>query len=206
MWKITVKDGVASIRDLGNIQLVGDFGAGRPRGGTTAPGNPSNSMDRQPDTAWRDLVALDAITGGRRRRCRRQRSGTASSQWLYSVAIHHRRRYRWKNLMPLSDLEDGREVELKMTAAASLALQGDDAWRPPLRYTAPDGATAKQVELRVEGGYIQWKYDADSDWQNLLPCRPPAKALKATRAIKGDPVKMAIPPHRRQRQLVDRRR
>ena len=29
-----------------------------------------------------------------RRRCRRQRSGTASSQWLYSVAIHHRRRYR----------------------------------------------------------------------------------------------------------------
>lgn len=64
--KITVKDGTASIRDLGNIQLVGESGGQDGRevelrnNGTQIQWKYTD----EPDTAWRDLVALDAITGG----------------------------------------------------------------------------------------------------------------------------------------------
>ena len=64
--KITAKDGTASIRDLGNIQLVGDSGGQDGRevelrnNGTQIQWKYTD----EPDTAWRDLVALDAITGG----------------------------------------------------------------------------------------------------------------------------------------------
>lgn len=54
-----------------------------------------------------------------------------------------------------------------------------------------DGTDGREVELRVEGSYIQWKYDADSDWPKPYRRFCPARISKAIRAI---PAKMAIPP------------
>lgn len=191
--KITVKDGVASIRDLGNIQLVGDSGGEDGRevelrnNGTQIQWKYTD----EPDTAWRDLVALDAITGGDGADGADGREvelqvANGYIQWRYTTGEDT----AWKNLMPLSDLkgedgEDGREVELKNDGSSILwryVGEGEDAWRPLVDLsdiTGSDGADGKQVELRVEGGYIQWKYDADSDWQNLI-------ALSALQGIKGD--------------------
>lgn len=185
--QITVKDGTASIRDLGNIQLVGDSGGQDGRevelrnNGTQIQWKYTD----EPDTAWRDLVALDAITGGDGREVELQ-VANGYIQWRYTTGEDT----AWKNLMPLSDLkgedgEDGREVELKNDGSSILwryVGEGDDKWRPLVDLsdiTGSDGADGKQVELRVEGGYIQWKYDADSDWQNLI-------ALSALQGIKGD--------------------
>ena len=143
------------------------------------------------DNAWRDLVALDAITGGDGADGADGREvelqvANGYIQWRYTTGEDT----AWKNLMPLSDLkgedgEDGREVELKNDGSSILWRyegEGEDAWRPLVDLsdiTGSDGADGKQVELRVEGGYIQWKYDADSDWQNLI-------ALSALQGIKGD--------------------
>ena len=191
--KITAKDGTASIRDLGNIQLVGDSGGQDGRevelrnNGTQIQWKYTD----EPDTAWRDLVALDAITGGDGADGADGREvelqvANGYIQWRYTTGADT----DWKNLMPLSDLkgedgEDGREVELKNDGSSiqwRYVGEGDDAWRPLVDLsdiTGSDGADGKQVELRVEGGYIQWKYDADSDWQNLI-------ALSALQGIKGD--------------------
>lgn len=179
--KITVKDGVASIRDLGNIQLVGDSGGQDGREVELRTNEETRQIQwkytDEPDTAWRDLVALDAITGGDGADGADGREvelqvANGYIQWRYTTGEDT----AWKNLMPLSDLkgedgEDGREVELKNDGSSILwryVGEGDDAWRPLVDLsdiTGSDGADGKQVELRVEGGYIQWKYDADSDWQ-----------------------------------------
>lgn len=193
--KITVKDGVAFIRDLGNLQLVGESGGQDGRevelrnNGTQIQWKYTD----EPDTAWRDLVALDAITGG---------SGADGAdgrevelqvangyiQWRYTTGADT----AWKNLISLSDLRgqdgadgaDGREVELKNDGTAILwryVGEGDEAWRPLVDLsdiTGSDGADGKQVELRVEGGYIQWRYTG-GEWQNLI-------ALSALQGIKGD--------------------
>lgn len=193
--KITVKDGVASIRDLGNIHLVGDSGGQDGREVELRTNEETRQIQwkytDEPDTAWRDLVALDAITGGDGADGADGREvelqvANGYIQWRYTTGADT----DWKNLMPLSDLkgedgEDGREVELKNDGSSILwryVGEGDDAWRPLVDLsdiTGSDGADGKQVELRVEGGYIQWKYDADSDWQNLI-------ALSALQGIKGD--------------------
>lgn len=193
--KITVKDGVASIRDLGNIQLVGDSGGQDGREVELRTNEETRQIQwkytDEPDTAWRDLVALDAITGGDGADGADGREvelqvANGYIQWRYTTGADT----DWKNLMPLSDLkgedgEDGREVELKNDGSSILwryVGEGDDAWRPLVDLsdiTGSDGADGKQVELRVEGGYIQWKYDADADWQNLI-------ALSALQGIKGD--------------------
>lgn len=193
--KITVKDGVASIRDLGNIQLVGDSGGQDGREVELRTNEETRQIQwkytDEPDTAWRDLVALDAITGGDGADGADGREvelqvANGYIQWRYTSGEDT----AWKDLMPLSDLkgedgEDGREVELKNDGSSILwryVGEGDDAWRPLVDLsdiTGSDGADGKQVELRVEGGYIQWKYDADSDWQNLI-------ALSALQGIKGD--------------------
>ena len=193
--QITVKDGTASIRDLGNIQLVGDSGGQDGREVELRTNEETRQIQwkytDEPDTAWRDLVALDAITGGDGADGADGREvelqvANGYIQWRYTTGADT----DWKNLMPLSDLkgedgEDGREVELKNDGSSILwryVGEGDDAWRPLVDLsdiTGSDGADGKQVELRVEGGYIQWKYDADSDWQNLI-------ALSALQGIKGD--------------------
>lgn len=96
------------------------------------------------DSAWRDLVALDVITG--------------------------------------ADGTDGREVELKNDGDSILWRyegEGDDAWQTLVALSSITGADGKEVQLQVADGYIQWKYDADSDWQNLI-------AVSALQGMKGD--------------------
>lgn len=142
------------------------------------------------DSAWRDLVALDVITGA---------DGTDGEdgrevelqvdydsefiQWRYTTGSDT----GWKNLLPLSvlegeDGEDGREVELKNDGDSILWRyegEGDDAWQTLLPLSSITGADGKEVQLQVADGYIQWKYDADSDWQNLI-------AVSALQGMKGD--------------------
>lgn len=143
----------------------------------------------EPDTAWRDLVALDAITGGDGADGANGREvelqvASGYIQWRYTTGADT----AWKNLMPLSDLkgdsgEDGREVELQNNGTSiQWRYEGETEWKDLVALSdiaGSDGADGKKVELRVEGGYIQWKYDADSDWQNLI-------ALSALQGIKGD--------------------
>lgn len=139
------------------------------------------------DSAWRDLVALDVITGA---------DGTDGEdgrevelqvdydsefiQWRYTTGSDT----GWKNLLPLSVLEgeDGREVELKNDGDSILWRyegEGDDAWQTLVALSSITGADGKEVQLQVADGYIQWKYDADSDWQNLI-------AVSALQGMKGD--------------------
>ena len=143
----------------------------------------------EPDTAWRDLVALDAITGGDGADGANGREvelqvASGYIQWRYTTGADT----AWKNLMPRSDLkgdpgEDGREVELQNNGTSiQWRYKGETEWKDLVALSdiaGSDGADGKQVELRVEDGYIQWKYDADSDWQNLI-------ALSALQGIKGD--------------------
>ena len=191
--KITVKDGVASIRDLGNLQLVGESG-GQDGREVELRNNGTHIQWRyagEDDNAWRDLVALDAITGGSgadgadgREVELRVEGGCV--QWRYTTGSDT----AWKNLISLSDLKgqdgaDGREVELKNDGTAILwryAGEGDEAWRPLVALEDITGADGKQVELRVEGGYIQWRYTG-GQWQNLIAL----SVLQGMKGDKGDP-------------------
>lgn len=101
------------------------------------------------DSAWRDLVALDVITGADGK-----------------------------------DGEDGREVELQVDYDSEFiqwryTTGSDTGWKNLLPLSSITGADGKEVQLQVEDGYIQWKYDADSDWQNLI-------AVSALQGMKGD--------------------
>lgn len=192
--QITVKDGTASIRDLGNIQLVGDSGGQEGEDGREVELRTNDTHIQwryvgEDDNAWRDLVALDAITGGDGADGADGREvelqvASGYIQWRYTTGADT----AWKNLMSLSDLkgdsgEDGREVELQNNGTSiQWRYKGETEWKDLVALsdiTGSDGTDGKQVELRVEGGYIQWKYDADSDWQNLI-------ALSALQGIKGD--------------------
>ena len=90
------------------------------------------------DSAWCDLVALDAITGG---------SGADGADGADG------REVELKN--------DGTSILWRYVG------EGDDAWRPLVALEDITGADGKQVELRVEGSYIQWRY-AGGEWQNLI--------------------------------------
>ena len=192
--QITVNSGVASIRNLGNVQLVGDSGGQGGEDGREVELRTNDTHIQwryvgEDDNAWRDLVALDAITGGDGADGADGREvelqvASGYIQWRYTTGADT----AWKNLMSLSDLkgdsgEDGREVELQNNGTSiQWRYKGETEWKDLVTLsdiTGSDGADGKQVELRVEGGYIQWKYDADSDWQNLI-------ALSALQGIKGD--------------------
>ena len=192
--QITVNSGVASIRNLGNVQLVGDSGGQGGEDGREVELRTNDTYIQwryvgEDDNAWRDLVALDAITGGDGADGADGREvelqvASGYIQWRYTTGADT----AWKNLMSLSDLkgdsgEDGREVELQNNGTSiQWRYKGETEWKDLVALsdiTGSDGTDGKQVELRVEGGYIQWKYDADSDWQNLI-------ALSALQGIKGD--------------------
>ena len=154
------------------------------------------------DSAWRDLVALSAITGGDGAdgadgREVKLQVASGYIQWRYTTGADT----EWKTLMPLSDLkgdsgedgEDGREVELQNNGTSIQWRYVDETeWKDLVDLSAitgsdgqdgSDGADGREVELRVEGSYIQWKYDADSDWQNLIA----VSALQGIKGDKGDP-------------------
>ena len=103
--KITVKDGVTSIRDLGNLQLVGESG-GQDGREVELRNNGTHIQWRyagEDDSAWRDLVALDAITGGSGAdgadgREVELRVDGGYIQWRYAGG-------EWQNLIALSALQ-----------------------------------------------------------------------------------------------------
>lgn len=79
---------------------------------------------------------------------------------------------------------DGREVELQVDYDSEFiqwryTTGSDTGWKNLLPLSVLEGADGKEVQLQVADGYIQWKYDADSDWQNLI-------AVSALQGMKGD--------------------
>ena len=203
--QITVKDGTASIRDLGNIQLVGDSGGQGGEDGREVElqNNGTHIQWRykgEEDNAWRDLVALSAITGASGND---GANGTNGKDGINGKEIELRVqdgyiqwKYKgeedstWQNLTALSDLKgesgkdgaDGREPELKNDGESILwRYKGEDenAWKVLAAISDLTGKDGKQVEFRVSDGYIQWKYTTDSDWQNLI-------ALSVLQGAKGD--------------------
>lgn len=79
---------------------------------------------------------------------------------------------------------DGREVELQVDYDSEFiqwryTTGSDTGWKNLLPLSVLKGADGKEVQLQVADGYIQWKYDADSDWQNLI-------AVSALQGMKGD--------------------
>lgn len=83
--------------------------------------------------------------------------------------------------------EDGREVELQVDYDSEFiqwryAAGSDTGWKNLLPLSSITGADGNEVQLQVADGYIQWKYDADSDWQNLIA----VSALQGMKGEKGD--------------------
>ena len=121
------------------------------------------------DNAWRDLVALDAITGGDGADGADGREvelqvASGYIQWRYTTGADT----AWKNLMSLSDLkgdsgEDGREVELQITVPASsggtMTKQNGKTWLPSPILPVRMVQTANRWSFALRDGYIQWKYD-----------------------------------------------
>lgn len=200
-WKLTLKDSsrdgftIENLHRAGNIITFYYSGAAAGADGREVELKNDGATIQwryagEDDSAWRDLVALDVITGA---------DGTDGAdgrevelqvdydsefiQWRYTTGSDT----GWKNLLPLSVLEgeDGREVELKNDGDSILWRyedEGDDAWQTLVALSSITGADGKEVQLQVADGYIQWKYDADSDWQNLIA----VSALQGMKGEKGD--------------------
>ena len=101
--KITAKDGTASIRDLGNIQLVGDSG-GQDGREVELKNDGSSILWRyvgEGDDAWRPLVDLSDITGsdGADGKQVELRVEGGYIQWKYDADSD------WQNLIALSALQ-----------------------------------------------------------------------------------------------------
>ena len=102
---ITVNDGVASIRNLGDVQLVSGSGGqdGREVELRTNDTHIQWRYAGEDDNAWRNLVALDVITGSDGADGREVELHVANGyiQWRYTTGADT----AWKNLTPLSDLK-----------------------------------------------------------------------------------------------------
>ena len=163
------------------------------------------------DDAWRDLVALSALTGGDGsdgadgREIELQNNGT-TIQWRYKGDT------TWNDLVDLSALTgaagqdgaDGREIELQNNGTTiQWRYVGETEWKDLVDLSALTGATGqdgkdgqdgadgtdgREVELRVDGGYIQWRYTtgSDTEWKNLIAVSA-LQGLKGDKGDKGDP-------------------
>ena len=174
------------------------------------------------DDAWRDLVALSAITGeaGTDGKEIQLQVANGSIQWKYDIDTG------WTNLLALSDLQgqdgdDGREIELRNNGTAiqwRYVGETDTEWKDLVDLSAitgsdgqdgSDGADGGKWSCGLTAGYIQWKYDTDPDteWENLIAVSAlqGLKGDKGDKGDRGDPgADGETPVHRRKRQLVDR--
>ena len=187
--QITVNSGVASIRNLGNVQLVGDSGGqdGREVELRTTDTHIQWRYEGEGDDAWRDLVALSAITGGDGADGREIQLQVANGyiQWKYDTDT------QWNDLLSLSELQgqDGREIELQNNGTAiQWRYEGETEWKDVVDLSAITGGDGREIQLRVDGGYIQWKYstDPDTEWQNLIAVSA-LQGMKGDKGDKGDP-------------------
>jgi hypothetical protein len=71
-----------------------------------------------------------------------------------------------------------------------LAQKGADSTvagpQGPQGNAGTDGTDGKEVQLQVSGGYIQWKYDTDVSWTNLIAVSELVGATGATGAAGAD--------------------
>ena len=167
------------------------------------------------DTEWKNLVSLDTLVGtpgkdgvdgkpgadgedGKDGREVEFQVAAGYIQWKYNTDTE------WKNLVSLDTLvgapgkdgvdgkpgadgedgADGREVEFQVAAGyIQWKYNTDTEWKNLVSLDtlvgAPgkdgvdgkpgaDGEDGREVEFQVANGYIQWKYDTDTEWKNLV--------------------------------------
>lgn len=102
----------------------------------------NNTNQTPPNATYWALIASKGDKGDAGDEIELQKTAT-HIQWRYTDG-------EWSNLVALSDLvgpigPDGEQ-----------GIQGIQ------------GVAGKEVEIQVSGGYIQWKYDSDESWTNLI--------------------------------------
>lgn len=110
---------------------------------------------RLEDSEWADLVALSDITGPAGSNGADGADGADGRDPEFSVSeTHIQWRYvgdeAWTELIALDDLTG---------PAGSNGANGADG---------ADGADGREVKLRANETHIQWQYDGDDSWQNIV--------------------------------------
>ncbi|MBO8085935.1 MAG: tail fiber domain-containing protein [Marichromatium sp.] len=158
------------------------------------------------DVSWIDLVAIAALQGPKGDTGTAGADGTdgadARDIELQANETHLQWRYvggtTWTDLVPLAtitgpagtngtngtDGTNGREVELRASAThIQWRYAGEALWQDLLALSVlkgDTGADGTPVELRVDGGFIQWRY-VGGLWQSLLP----TSALQGPQGAQG---------------------
>ena len=147
------------------------------------------------DSAWRDLVSLEALKGatgsqgssgsdgsdGKDGREVEFRTGETHIQWKYKDEAAT----EWKNLVSLDALKgaagadgiDGREIEFRTNDTyIQWRYKGTEYWYNLISLEALKGATGeagtdgREVEFRTGETHIEWRYvgEDDSAWKKLI--------------------------------------
>lgn len=104
------------------------------------------------DPSWRDLISLASITGPPGSKGQAGKDGREIElnttgdyvQWRYLGDLE------WQNLILLADL---------IGPAGADGSKGKDGL---------DGKAGREIELRQESGFVEWRYLGDVDWQKLI--------------------------------------
>ncbi len=123
------------------------------------------------DSAWRNIIAFDDIKGedgedGTNGREVEFRTTETHIQWKYTNEDDS----AWRNVIALEDIkgEDG--------------SNGTDGTNGTNGTNGSNGTNGRELELRTEGGYIQWRYVGESVWKDLISL----DSLKGDKGEGGD--------------------
>src|SRR5690606_1489591 len=100
---------------------------------------------------------------------------------------------------PGKDGEDGREIELRVADGyIQWRLIGDEKWINLISLAdlqgpkgdkgdpgekGDPGKDGREVELRLSGGFVQWRHVGETTWTNLIPIAD----ITGPQGPKGDP-------------------
>ena len=105
------------------------------------------------DTKWRELMNLDIL----------QVDGETPELRVEDGYIQYEKSEgEWINLIPLDSLAGAAGSEGMQGAQGE---QGQQGLQGPKGDKGDDG---RKVELRASNGYVQWRYENESDWKNLI--------------------------------------
>ncbi len=126
------------------------------------------------DTAWRELVSLDSLKGDKGDKGENGADGREVEfrktethiQWKYTTEADT----AWRDLVALSEITG---------AAGSNGTNGTNGSNGTDGKDGQNGADGREIELRTDSGYIQWRYVGNDEWKNLI-------SLEGLKGEKGD--------------------
>ena len=161
----------------------------------------------EPDSSWRNVIALEYITGPQGERGPKGERGERGETGLQGEAGQQGEQGlkgdRGDQGLPG---ENGKKVELqKSSTHVQWKYEGEQQWNDliPLYEIkgdvgpegiagdqgarGPKGENGNNIQLKIEAGYIKWKYDNESDesWKNLVDIEI-LRGPKGDRGDKGD--------------------